>query len=154
MYNHPNDPCEPSEQTHFINGMTPMGDWLWYCKICDEKVGMHQCTRHELILKVLCWPEISEDRIVWVAQCLEHDIAAQAKGFAGLEAQLERVIIARFVIAKERRIDPLKSLGPASKPYWDRWASAKARPTVCTIFPPSESLEPSIRSIVLDARII
>lgn len=49
----------------------------------------------------------------WVGQCLEHDIAAQAKTLNDLPYQLEHAIVGPVVIAIEHKIEPLENVPPA-----------------------------------------
>jgi hypothetical protein len=49
----------------------------------------------------------------WVGQCLEHDIAAQAKTVTDLPYQLERAIIGYVVVALDNKMEPLENVPPA-----------------------------------------
>lgn len=55
---------------------------------------------------------------LWVGQCLEHDIAAQAKEPKDLAYQLERAIVGHIVIAQDNGIEPFKTVAPAPERYW------------------------------------
>ena len=54
----------------------------------------------------------------WVAQCLEYDIAAQAKTFKKLVHEIYRLLIRYSMIGKKENIDvwPLKSKAPVA--FW------------------------------------
>jgi hypothetical protein len=49
----------------------------------------------------------------WVGQCLEHDIAAQAKTINELPYQLQRAIVGHVVIAIEHKMEPFENVPPA-----------------------------------------
>ncbi len=49
----------------------------------------------------------------WSAQCLEYDIAAQAKTLSGLLYEVERVLISHLCIAEELGRKPFEGLEPA-----------------------------------------
>lgn len=49
----------------------------------------------------------------WSAQCLEYDIATQAKSYEALLLEIERVITAHFAIAAALGLQPFEHLGPA-----------------------------------------
>lgn len=55
----------------------------------------------------------------WIAQCLEYDIAAQAKSTEDVLYEISRLFVSRFVAAEEVGIkDPLESLPPAPEEFW------------------------------------
>lgn len=49
----------------------------------------------------------------WMGQCLEYDIAAQAKTVTDLPYQLERAIVGHIVIALDNKMEPFESVPPA-----------------------------------------
>jgi len=53
----------------------------------------------------------------WAAQCLEYDIAAQARTLKDVEYEIQRVIIGRIAAAIELKIDPFEDLSPAPEEY-------------------------------------
>ncbi|MBI3991625.1 MAG: hypothetical protein HY342_00010 [Candidatus Lambdaproteobacteria bacterium] len=55
----------------------------------------------------------------WSAQCLEHDVAAQAKTLDQLYYEVERVLVAQIALAEELSHEPFRGLGPAPQKYWD-----------------------------------
>jgi predicted RNase H-like HicB family nuclease len=63
----------------------------------------------------------------WSAQCLEYDIAAQAKTLPELRNELERVLLLHIVLALEEEKKPFSELRPAPKKYWDMFGAAKLR---------------------------
>lgn len=53
----------------------------------------------------------------WVAQCIEYDIAAQARTLKDVEYEIQRVIIGRIAAAGELKIDPFEGLPSAPEEY-------------------------------------
>lgn len=53
----------------------------------------------------------------WVAQCLEYDIAAQARTIKDVEYEFQRVFIGRIAAAQELGIDPFEDIPPAPEAY-------------------------------------
>lgn len=58
-----------------------------------------------------------------VAQCLEHDIATQAKTITELVYQLQSTLIGHLLAAKQEGTS-LEDIPRAPQEYWDRWASS------------------------------
>lgn len=63
----------------------------------------------------------------WSAQCLEFDIAAQAKTLPELRNELKRVLLFYIASAREERRQPFESFQKAPQAYWDMFAAAKLR---------------------------
>jgi predicted RNase H-like HicB family nuclease len=62
----------------------------------------------------------------WVcAQCLGHDIAAQAKTLEDCLYELERLIVGHIAISIENRLDPLHDLKPAPRRFWEWFERSK-----------------------------
>jgi hypothetical protein len=61
----------------------------------------------------------------WSAQCLEYDIAAQAKTLAELRYELEKALVGHMVVSVELGMKPFESLGPAPQRFWDMFEAAK-----------------------------
>lgn len=55
---------------------------------------------------------------LWVGQCLEYDIAGQAKTPQDVSYQLERSIVAHVVIAGTEGMAPFENVPPAPDRYW------------------------------------
>lgn len=53
----------------------------------------------------------------WVAQCLEYDIAAQARTLKDVQYEFQRVFLGRVVAAKESGIKPFEGILPAPEVY-------------------------------------
>jgi hypothetical protein len=52
----------------------------------------------------------------WVAQCLEYDIAAQAKTLNDVQYEIQRVLVGRMFVASQFKIEPFEDVPPA--PAW------------------------------------
>jgi predicted RNase H-like HicB family nuclease len=57
----------------------------------------------------------------WCAQCLEHDIATQAKTIDDLKAEIERVLTIHVELALERGQEPFSILPPAPDRYFQMY---------------------------------
>ena len=67
---------------------------------------------------------IKEDA-VWVAQCLEHDIAAQGTTIADAKDAFVRNFAAQIAVALKYGEEPLATFAPAPKYYWDLFSMAE-----------------------------
>ncbi|TKB74210.1 MAG: hypothetical protein E8D46_10190 [Nitrospira sp.] len=65
----------------------------------------------------------------WSAQCLEYDIAMQAKSMTDLMYEVYRVLLGNFIVSKELGVEPFASLKRAPPVYWQLFDQAKT--TVC-----------------------
>jgi len=54
----------------------------------------------------------------WVAQCLEYDIAAQAKSSQKVIGELQRILTAHVLISKENGVEPFSTHSRAPERYW------------------------------------
>lgn len=61
----------------------------------------------------------------WVGQCLEYDIAAQAKSLPDLYYELERTVIGHLLVAEQRGFRALEDLPPAPQHFWKLWDQSK-----------------------------
>lgn len=57
----------------------------------------------------------------WVAQCLEHDLVAQATTLPELELRFHRVIVGTIALALERGEEPFAEIAPAPKACIDMY---------------------------------
>lgn len=55
----------------------------------------------------------------WVAQCLDYDLAAQAKTLKDLAYEIQRVLVGHMVICKQEGITPFEHLPKAPEKYWE-----------------------------------
>jgi len=56
---------------------------------------------------------------VWSAQCLEYDIAAQAKTLNDLFYEMERVLVSQLALDEELGRKPFEGIARAPRKYWD-----------------------------------
>ena len=64
---------------------------------------------------------------LWSAQCLQYDIAAQAKTLPDLFYEMERTLMGYFAIAVERGEAPLDGIGAAPQKFWDVFEQSQIR---------------------------
>jgi hypothetical protein len=86
----------------------------------------------------------------WSAQCLEYDIAVQAKSVAALQREIERVLTAYVVLAQKEKRSPFEGLDPAPKKYREMYKRAQREVTSSPI-PRAESSD--VRPIIPHLRI-
>ncbi len=55
----------------------------------------------------------------WVAQCLDHDIAAQARTIDALFSEFDRIFEATVEVRRRKGLPGVESLPPAPERYWD-----------------------------------
>jgi predicted RNase H-like HicB family nuclease len=70
----------------------------------------------------------------WVAQCLEHDIAAQARTRDDLLYELERILVGHFFISAEKGKIPFANLPRAPRRYWVMYEQAEPIPAEALSF--------------------
>ena len=81
-------------------------------------------------LRVVVFQQSLEDGPWWVAQCVEHDIVAQARTMDGVEAEFLRLLDAYVALAAKRKLkDPLAHIPPAPKRYQVLFEKTEARLT-------------------------
>ena len=73
-----------------------------------------------------------EGRGIWFAQCVEYDIAAQAKTFDDVIYEIERTIHAQILIDSEAGCEPFSDVPPAPKEFWE---IAKTAPELQSLLP-------------------
>ena len=66
---------------------------------------------------------VIKENDIWVAQCLEYDINAQAKEFSDIFYKFEEELVSHIVVSLSNNIDPF-SLPKAPKYYWDLYERA------------------------------
>lgn len=62
----------------------------------------------------------------WIAQCLEHDIAAQARSLPALRKELERVLTTHLILDVERGLSPFAALPRAPQRFFDWYEEASS----------------------------
>jgi hypothetical protein len=73
-----------------------------------------------VLLRVLLFRE-SRDSHTWIAQALEHDIAAYGEDIEQAKLAFERTVSGYFVMATRHHREPLAGLPPAPDGFWDVW---------------------------------
>lgn len=58
---------------------------------------------------------------VWVAQCLEYDIAAQGATLPEVKKALERTFIGQMMVDAHLGQEPLDNIPPAPREYWEKF---------------------------------
>jgi hypothetical protein len=76
----------------------------------------------------------------WVAQCLDVDIAAQAKTEADLQYELGRLLIGHVMASEKLGAEPFANLPPAPRRFWDMFFRAESQPKTLMPFMPSTEL--------------
>jgi hypothetical protein len=64
---------------------------------------------------------VFQDSGVWVAQCLEHDIGAQAPDIDTLRDRLEATLKAELLESMERHQKPFAGIDPAPERFHRMW---------------------------------
>lgn len=64
---------------------------------------------------------VFQDNGMWVAQCLEHDIGAQATDIDTLNARLEVVLRMEFKASMEKHGKPFAGIAPAPERFQLMW---------------------------------
>jgi|SRR6185436_19031520 len=80
----------------------------------------HDATRR-LEIRAVLFQEVGW----WVAQCLEHDIAAQARTKEALLHELERLLIGYLLVGRNKGRLPFEGMPPAPRRYWEMYERAK-----------------------------
>lgn len=62
-----------------------------------------------------------------VAQCLEYDIATQARDLKGLLYEVERILAAHVLVARQDGAEPFTNIPKAPKRFWKMYQEATAR---------------------------
>lgn len=75
-------------------------------------------------LHVLLFRERAGDDDVWIAQCLDYDIAAYGRTIREAQAQFEQTFIGEVVLALERGEVPLVGILPPPSKYRRLWEEA------------------------------
>jgi hypothetical protein len=63
----------------------------------------------------------------WSAQCLEYDIATQARSLTALHYELQRVLTSHVAVSQELGRQPFQGLPPAPQQFWDMYTTASVR---------------------------
>ena len=96
-----------------------------------------------------------ENEVLWTAQCLEHDIAAQGRTLHDVKMAFVNAIGAQIAVALHHGEDPqefLETFDKAPTYYWDKFATAERlaepiRAPERVEIPPAFMLNPVQRSL-------
>jgi len=75
---------------------------------------------HQILLRVLFFRE-AHNSDTWIAQALEHDIAAHGEDIEHAKLAFERTVSGYFLLAAKYHQEPLASLKPAPSIFWEIW---------------------------------
>ncbi|HEY3571028.1 MAG TPA: hypothetical protein VGP73_24070 [Thermoanaerobaculia bacterium] len=62
-----------------------------------------------------------------IAQCLEHDIATQARDVRELLHEVERILSAHILVAEQDGVEPFANVPKAPRRFWQMYKDATAR---------------------------
>jgi len=60
----------------------------------------------------------------WVAQCLQHDLATQARTISELHYEIQRLLIAHIVACEHQGIEPFQ-IPPAPREFWAKYEATQ-----------------------------
>lgn len=84
-------------------------------------------TKH-IVISVLFFKEPGSP-LIWVAQGLEHDIAAHGGTIEAAKRAFERTVAGYFQLAAKHNQEPLASLKPAPDLFWQVWQGIAEKET-------------------------
>jgi hypothetical protein len=84
----------------------------------EDRSGVEQGQISAIVFQEGAW---------WSAQCLEYDLAAQARTLSDLRYELQRVIASHVAVSRELGQPPFETLMPAPQKYWDMYMAAQIR---------------------------
>jgi hypothetical protein len=78
--------------------------------------------KDDMKISVLVFKEKTQDGTDWwVAQCLEYDLATQARSLDDLSYEIQRLMFAHIVAAEAEGLTPFECLPPAPRWYHDKF---------------------------------
>jgi hypothetical protein len=63
----------------------------------------------------------------WVAQCLEYDLATQARRLEDLPQELRRLLAVQVAASLECGVEPFYGFSPAPRRFWEMYERSKSR---------------------------
>lgn len=63
---------------------------------------------------------------LWIGQCLQYDLGAQAKTLPDLLYEIQRSVVGYIAICSQREVEPFLGLDSAPTEYWEMWKEATA----------------------------
>lgn len=73
---------------------------------------------------------VYRDGQAWVAQCLEHDIGAQAESPSDLRNRLDEVLWLEATVSRERMGKAFEGISPAPDHFFKMWDDCETAPSV------------------------
>ncbi len=89
----------------------------------------------------------------WIAQCLDHDIAAQADSPEELPGRFGRALAAEFEFSQQQGVEPLSMLPPAPDRYWAMFYGSMPVRDRKPWLSLSESVRQLVASLSLETRV-
>lgn len=68
---------------------------------------------------------VFRDEDLWVAQCLEYDLATQGRTLEQLRERVELLLLARMAVSQKVGRRPFEGLPKGPQEFWDLWGSAE-----------------------------
>lgn len=87
------------------------------------QMGRFQTNSNSVDVSILL---IQEDNGWWSAQCLEYDLAAQARSLPDVLYEFEKTLMSHIAVHEDAGIDPFEDLPEAPKEYWEMYNQARA----------------------------
>jgi hypothetical protein len=81
---------------------------------------------------------------MWVAQCLQYDITAQAETIEKLQCRFERILTGTIILALENEEEPFANLNPAPQRYWTQYGESKMTVKVFPVSVPPDRMPQSV----------
>jgi hypothetical protein len=63
----------------------------------------------------------------WVAQCLDYDIATQARTLPDLVGEVERILMAHWAVGAQEGVEPFANLPRAPRRFWELYEAARLK---------------------------
>lgn len=67
---------------------------------------------------------VFRDGDLWVAQCLEYDLATQGRTMEQLRERLEMLLLAQMAVGRKVGRKPFAGMPKAPQEFWERWENA------------------------------
>lgn len=72
---------------------------------------------------------VFRDEDLWIAQCLEYDLATQGRTLEQLRERVKRLLLVRMAVSQKERRKPFGGLPKGPQEFWELWESAEALET-------------------------
>jgi len=63
----------------------------------------------------------------WIAQCLEYDIATQARTLDDLMIEVERILVGYLIVGEKEGREPFANIPKAPKRFWEMYRQARTK---------------------------